>query len=78
MRSPMPVHFHTLEPFLDLFNTGVPILVYHKIGPRPVRVRLKGLYVPPENFVRQLDELRQAGFASCSPAAANVRKWVKP
>jgi peptidoglycan/xylan/chitin deacetylase (PgdA/CDA1 family) len=46
--------------------------MYHKIGPRPVHVRFKGLYVPPDDFVRQLDELRQAGFASCAPAQANA------
>jgi peptidoglycan/xylan/chitin deacetylase (PgdA/CDA1 family) len=73
MRASVPAHFHTLEPFLDLFKTGVPILMYHKIGPRPVNVRLKGLYVPLERFVRQLEELHQAGFTSCLPAQANVK-----
>jgi peptidoglycan/xylan/chitin deacetylase (PgdA/CDA1 family) len=72
MRRTVPVHFHTLEPFLDLFNSGVPILMYHKISQRPMGVRLKGLYVPPEDFVRQLDELRQAGFTTCPPAQAIV------
>jgi peptidoglycan/xylan/chitin deacetylase (PgdA/CDA1 family) len=73
MRRSVPVHFYTLAPFLELFKTGVPILMYHKIGPRPVHVRLKGLYLPPEVFVRQLDELQQAGFTSCTPAQANVK-----
>jgi peptidoglycan/xylan/chitin deacetylase (PgdA/CDA1 family) len=36
-------------------------------------VRLKGLYVPVERFVRQLEELHQAGFASCLPAQANAK-----
>ncbi len=49
---------------------GVPILMYHKIAPRPRRVRLKGLYVAPSMFKRQLAELSQGGFASCSPAEA--------
>lgn len=44
--------------------------MYHKIGPRPRRVRLKGLYVSRAVFERQLDELRQAGFVSCSAAEA--------
>ncbi|MGA2541622.1 MAG: polysaccharide deacetylase family protein [Verrucomicrobiota bacterium] len=73
MRRSVPGYFHTLEPFLDLFKTGVPILMYHKIGLRPPRVRLRGLYVRQDVLVRQLDELQQAGFTSCPPAEANVR-----
>jgi len=46
--------------------------MYHKIGPRPSRVRLKGLYVNPSAFVRQLSELRDAGFAACGPEHAFV------
>ena len=53
--------YHTLKPFLELFREGVPMLMYHKIGLRPGRVRLRGLYVPPDHFARQLAELRQAG-----------------
>jgi peptidoglycan/xylan/chitin deacetylase (PgdA/CDA1 family) len=59
-----------LEPFLDLFQTGVPVLMYHKIAEAPTGARLKGLYVPPERFAAQLDELREAGFVSCQPGAA--------
>jgi peptidoglycan/xylan/chitin deacetylase (PgdA/CDA1 family) len=77
MRRSVPGHFHTLEPFLDFFKTGVPILMYHKIGPRPSRVRLRGLYVRREDFMRQLDELHQAGFASCPPAQAIVKARSK-
>ena len=62
--------YHTLEPFLGLFQEGVPMLMYHKIGPRPVRVRLRGLYVPPTHFARQMAELSQAGFVTCLPAHA--------
>jgi peptidoglycan/xylan/chitin deacetylase (PgdA/CDA1 family) len=62
--------YHTLQPFLELFQTGVPILMYHKIGDRPKGVRLKGLYVSVENFVRQLGEFQAAGFTSCLPDAA--------
>ena len=77
MRRAAPGCFHTLEPFLDLFKTGVPILMYHKIGPRPRRVRLRGLYLRRDTFVRQLDELHQAGFTTCPPAQANVRASVQ-
>jgi peptidoglycan/xylan/chitin deacetylase (PgdA/CDA1 family) len=72
MRRRVPSQFYTLKPFLEMFQTGVPILMYHKIGPRPRRVRLKGLYVRPEVFVRQLEELRAAGFVSCLPGQANT------
>jgi peptidoglycan/xylan/chitin deacetylase (PgdA/CDA1 family) len=46
--------------------------MYHKIGPYPPNVRLRGLYVRLEVFLRQLDELHQAGFATCPPAQASV------
>jgi peptidoglycan/xylan/chitin deacetylase (PgdA/CDA1 family) len=70
MQLSWPEHYHTLPPFRQLFNEGVPILMYHKIAPRPRRVRLKGLYVTPANFTRQLDELKASGFAACNPAEA--------
>jgi peptidoglycan/xylan/chitin deacetylase (PgdA/CDA1 family) len=44
--------------------------MYHKIGQRPGRVRLKGLYVSPSTFVRQLAELTGEGFSTCSPGQA--------
>jgi peptidoglycan/xylan/chitin deacetylase (PgdA/CDA1 family) len=47
--------------------------MYHKIGPRPPRVRLRGLYLSLDDFVRQLDELHRAGFNSCTPAQATVK-----
>jgi peptidoglycan/xylan/chitin deacetylase (PgdA/CDA1 family) len=62
-----PATFHTLKPFLGLFQTGVPVLMYHKIAAPPPRARLKGLYVRPERFASQLSELHQAGFVSCRP-----------
>jgi peptidoglycan/xylan/chitin deacetylase (PgdA/CDA1 family) len=65
-----PKTYHALKPFLALFQTGVPALMYHKIAKPPARARLKGLYVRPERFARQLAELRHAGFFSCQPGAA--------
>jgi peptidoglycan/xylan/chitin deacetylase (PgdA/CDA1 family) len=44
--------------------------MYHKIGVRPRQVRLKGLYVRQEVFVRQVTQLGKAGFVSCTPAEA--------
>jgi peptidoglycan/xylan/chitin deacetylase (PgdA/CDA1 family) len=45
-----------------MFGTGMPMLTYHKLGPRPAGVRLKGLYVSRGLFERQLGELKRAGF----------------
>ena len=36
--------------------------MYHKVGARPRGARIKGLYVRPTLFARQLAELRAAGF----------------
>ena len=72
VRRSIPADYHSLKPFEELFHTGVPILMYHKIAPRPSRVRLKGLYVNPATFEQQLAELRQAGFLSCTVAQART------
>ena len=68
-----PDYYTSLAPFAELFQTGVPILMYHKLGPRPARARLKGLYVSERLFAKQLAELRAAGFTSgalpATPAA---------
>jgi peptidoglycan/xylan/chitin deacetylase (PgdA/CDA1 family) len=60
--SPVPRYYTALAPFATLFRLGLPILTYHVVGPRPWRVRLKGLYVSPGLFDRQLAELRRADF----------------
>ena len=65
-----PEHYYRLGPFLEFFREGTPVLMYHKIGQRPRRVRLKGLYVRPEVFVRQMEEFAQAGFQAVTPAGA--------
>jgi peptidoglycan/xylan/chitin deacetylase (PgdA/CDA1 family) len=57
-------YYHSLAPFLELFQTGLPVLMYHKLGPRPRGVRMKGLYVAEKLFARQLAELRDAGFVT--------------
>ncbi len=44
--------------------------MYHKIAVRPRRVRLKGLYVRPELFARQMAEFAQAGFQTVKPVEA--------
>ena len=65
---PVPPDYYTsLPPFQALFETGRPCLTYHKLGPRPRGVRLKGLYLGKRLFERQLSELHRAGFQSASP-----------
>jgi peptidoglycan/xylan/chitin deacetylase (PgdA/CDA1 family) len=60
-------YYHSLAPFLELFRAGLPILTYHKLGPRARGVRLKGLYVSEKLFARQLAELSEAGFSAVPP-----------
>ncbi len=64
MTRPLPDYYSSLRPFAGAFATGNPILTYHKLGPRPGRVRLKGLYLGTRLFTRQLHELKQAGYTS--------------
>jgi peptidoglycan/xylan/chitin deacetylase (PgdA/CDA1 family) len=64
MNAPIPPYFTTLKPFLGLFASGMPWLMYHKLGPRPRGVRLKGLYIGRPLFERQLAELQRAGFTT--------------
>lgn len=60
----MSAYYTALAPMADLFAAGNPVLTYHKLGPRPRGVRLKGLYVSRARFARQLRELQRAGFGS--------------
>lgn len=61
---PAYYNYTSLQPFEEAFSTGWPILTYHKLGPRPRKVRLKGLYVSAPLFDHQLQELAMAGFQS--------------
>jgi len=64
MRSDLPAYYSRLGPFRQVFRQGNAILTYHKLGPRPARARLKGLYVSQALFRKQLEELRADGFSS--------------
>jgi peptidoglycan/xylan/chitin deacetylase (PgdA/CDA1 family) len=64
MNAGVPPYFTSLKPFAGMFAAGMPWLMYHKLGPRPRGVRLKGLYVSRSLFERQLSELRAAGFTT--------------
>lgn len=70
MPTVLPHYYSSLGPFRAAFAAGLPILTYHKLGPRPRGVRLRGLYLSAARFDRQLEELRQAGFASVPLAPA--------
>jgi len=65
-------NYHTLKPFEAFFQTGVPILTYHKVGPRPFGARLKGLYVKPSRFKKQMEELSTASYKTICPADAAI------
>lgn len=58
----LPDHYLRLRPFRFLFETGLPILLYHKIGKAPLLDRRKGLFVSRHLFAGQLSELVRAGF----------------
>jgi peptidoglycan/xylan/chitin deacetylase (PgdA/CDA1 family) len=64
VKAGVPPYFTSLKPFSRLFASGMPWLMYHKLGPRPGGVRLKGLYISKALFERQLAELRRAGFTT--------------
>lgn len=59
-----PEYYSSLRPFKKLFRLGFPILTYHKLGPRPANVRIKGLYLKEELFRKQLRSLSRNGFLS--------------
>jgi peptidoglycan/xylan/chitin deacetylase (PgdA/CDA1 family) len=66
MSERLPTCFDSVEPFQEFFQTGTPVLMYHKIGKRPRGVRLKGLYVNPDQFERHVEELKASGFSSAT------------
>jgi len=73
MLSEVPAYYSRLAPFRNLFRAGNPILTYHKLGPRPRQVRLKGLYLSEALFGKQLEELRADGYTS-----GNLDSCIEP
>ena len=57
-------YYSSLAPFRSAFRQGTPVLMYHKLGPRPPGVRLKGLYVGERLFQKQMRQLAEAGFST--------------
>jgi peptidoglycan/xylan/chitin deacetylase (PgdA/CDA1 family) len=66
----LPEFYSSLAPFEEAFLAGQPILTYHHVGSRPRGARIKGLYVSPKLFARQMAELKAAGFST--PPLAQV------
>jgi peptidoglycan/xylan/chitin deacetylase (PgdA/CDA1 family) len=66
MSERLPTSFDSVQPFQEFFQTGTPVLMYHKIAKRPRGVRLKGLYVNPDQFERHVQELKAAGFTTAT------------
>lgn len=60
----LPAYYSSLGAFHDYFRSGRPVLTYHHVGPRKRGARLRGLYVRPKLFLRQLTELKAAGFST--------------
>lgn len=65
------IHFTDLSPFRRLFATGVPVICYHKVGKKPARAKLRGIYVGDRLFTRQMRQLSAAGLRSVPPDACN-------
>jgi peptidoglycan/xylan/chitin deacetylase (PgdA/CDA1 family) len=68
----LPEYFSELPPFREHFSEGFPILCYHKIEPVPAGARIKGLYLEPSLFRRQIQELSGAGFSFSLPGPFSV------
>ncbi len=67
--KPLPSYYSDLNSFRGHFQEGFPILCYHKIEPVPSGARIKGLYLEPSLFRRQIQELSGTGFSFCLPGS---------
>lgn len=63
----LPEYFSELTPFGEQFRQGFPILCYHKTESVPAGARIRGLYLAPPLFRKQLQELSGAGFSFSLP-----------
>ncbi|MCE0484869.1 MAG: polysaccharide deacetylase family protein [Methylacidiphilales bacterium] len=77
----LPDYFTHLEPFHAAFETGLPILMYHKLRYPSFFARTKSIYLDPKLFEHHLSELSAAGFQSVSlndelPIAGNPDRGV--
>lgn len=58
------VYYARLAPYSYIFQEGVPILGYHKLGMPPRGVYRKSLYVQLHLFKQQMRELWKKGFST--------------
>ena len=73
-----PTYYTDLATWAPFFKWGCPVLTYHKLGPVPRGVRLKGLYLSEKLFEHQLAELAAAGYVSGTlECATNVKPRAK-
>jgi peptidoglycan/xylan/chitin deacetylase (PgdA/CDA1 family) len=70
----LPDYYTELAPFRGVFQKGHPILCYHKIAPPPKRARIKGLYLEPKLFLRQMSEITQAGLTASFLGCSDISK----
>lgn len=70
------IYYAELPPYRAAFERGVPVLCYHKIGSKPWKARIRGLWVSRHHFVRQIHELKSAGFSTTS--LDNWREYSNP
>lgn len=75
-RSSREVSYAALRPFLTRYSTGVPALVYHKLGAAPAGVKMRSLYVGEELFSWQMRDLKRGGVTSGSLGA--WREFASP
>ena len=66
MKSP-PSYYSGLGAFREIFASGGALLCFHKIETPPRQARIKGLYLSPAIFRRQIQELKEAGFQFVLP-----------
>jgi peptidoglycan/xylan/chitin deacetylase (PgdA/CDA1 family) len=72
----LPSYYSDLNPFREHFSEGSPILCYHKIAVPPPRARIKGLYLEPNLFRQQIQELDAEGLSFVSPADCQQSKAI--
>jgi peptidoglycan/xylan/chitin deacetylase (PgdA/CDA1 family) len=60
----LPRYYSSLAPFRETFIRSRPILTYHHVGRRPQGARIKGLFVSPRLFARQIKEFSAAKFSA--------------
>jgi peptidoglycan/xylan/chitin deacetylase (PgdA/CDA1 family) len=74
MMSALPANFyHRLKAWEGLFQEGMPVLMYHKLGSAPLGSRYRFMAVPPKLFETQLSELKASGY-ECISLEAGLHK----